>query len=212
MTDKTNKTDQSESREQVESALKNLLQSNSNEETLQKSFAGASLEVPLSQGEIIEKFCSRLEEMNTRYKLGLDTDQQDIFESLQYLNDNFFFDRPLSNEEIQKDAENSLKSGLRKTLFPVIKNVLHIVFERQRGFNAELVKFLNRLTEVVGHQRDFNMDVIKFCERMIDHYRIMEEMERKLDDFFAFTPRISVLEDEIETLKERLSNLEEKSS
>lgn len=180
------------------------------EEHMRVSSDGADLTVPRSQEEKIRELLDRLQGMTNGYALHLDKPDDDYFRSLAFLNEHFFLDRPVSIEEIREKTSSNSRTRVRHYAVKVLKNLLSIIFERQRNFNAETVKTINRITETFGHQRDFNMDVIKFCERMIDHYRLMEDTERRLDDFFTAIVRIGVLEDDIEDIRRRLKNLEQK--
>ncbi|MBN2384881.1 hypothetical protein JXQ70_18565 [bacterium] len=191
--------------------LKKILSEDTDTDNLAFSSEGADLAVPPSREEIVRSMIARIEKMTGTYTLGLTTSQTEIFEHLRFLNDNFFFDRPVTDSELTGPEKNPLKASMKKTLFPVLRNALGLIFERQRSFNGELVKLLNRLLEVAGNQRDFNMDLIKFCERTIDHYRLMEGLERRFDDYFAYLTRLSVLEEDMIILQKRVSELESKT-
>jgi hypothetical protein len=188
--------------------IQNALHGTDQPGTSTTSRDGADLTVPLSQEEMIQSLLYRLENMAKSYTIGLDDSNRSFFDSLAFINENFFFDRPLTPQDFASGGFNSFKQRTKAAFLPFLQNILRVIFERQRGFNGELVKILNRLTETFGRQRDFNMDLIKFCERMIEHYRLMESMERRLDDFFSYTVRIAVLEEEVEILKEKVVALE----
>lgn len=174
---------------------------------LDVSVEGASLQTPLSQEEQIREVIERLVSMTKNYTLGLDSDKADVHQLLAYLNENFSCDRPLETTDL--DPGRSLKKSVKKMLFPIMYNTLQILFKRQREFNGELVKLLNRFSEVFGNQRDFNMEIIKNQERFIEHYRMMEQMDRRIDDFFGYITRVTVLEEEVEELQSRLGLLEQ---
>ncbi|MFC1850299.1 hypothetical protein ACFL27_08920 [candidate division CSSED10-310 bacterium] len=192
--------------------IKKILSKKIAENRLNISSDGAVLTPPPSQEEIIMSLEERLHKMTSAYTLGLEETKSDFFDCLKYLNEHFYFDRPPDFQVEKDDPKGSLKLTVKKHIFPLIRSSMNTIFERQRLFNAELVKLLNHLTEVLGNQRDYNMDVMKFCERMIDHYRTMEQMERRLDDFFCYATRIAILEEDMELLKEKIDSLEKQNN
>jgi len=163
----------------------------------------------MTAAKIRQQLHDRLEKLTREYTLGLDTQQADIFNHLQFLNENFFFDRPIETSELAASDRNPLTAAVVKTVFPLLRRTLSVVFARQRGFNGELVKLLNRLFEVLGNQRDYNRELISFCERTIEHSTQFDVLEKRLDDYFSYVTRVALAEEDIASLRKRVDQIEQ---
>lgn len=200
--------DNNEKPSSIAEDITNIVKRTDQENTSNRQNNAPDRSIPSSRADIVQQLIKRIDKMSSNYTLGLETTQSMVYENLQYLNDNFFFDRPVSETEFNSPNSGVLKATFKKKLFPILKSTLNILLERQRIFNSELVKLLNGLVEVLGNQRDFNLDVIQSCERIIEHYRLLETIERRFDDYYVYATRLAVAEEEIELLSNRVAILE----